>query len=74
MDLKKPFLLARHERDRPAGGQASVSGKIFRALRPQPDVELHSYFVFGSDARFSGRLDPDIGLLHDGLAGVPAIL
>ena len=71
---QEAFLLARHERNRPAGRQASVSGKIFHALRRQPDVELNSYFVFGSDARFSGRLDPEIGLLHDDLAGVPAVL
>jgi hypothetical protein len=31
-------------------------------------------FVFDSIARFSGRLDPEIGLLHGALAGVTAVL
>src|ERR1700730_16406893 len=43
-------------------------------LRRQPHVKLNSHFILGSDARFSGRLDPEIGLLHGGLAPVTAIL
>ena len=43
------------------------SGKIFHALRRQPDVELNLTSL-GSDVRFSGRLDPEIGLHHDDLA------
>jgi hypothetical protein len=46
----------------------------FAFLRCQPHVELNSNFVFGLDARFSRRLDPEISLLHDGLAGVAAVL
>src|ERR1700756_4431807 len=46
----------------------------FAFLRCEPDVELNSNFVFGLDARFSRRLDPEISLLHDGLAGVAAFL
>jgi hypothetical protein len=47
---------------------------IFRALRGQSDVELNSNFIFSSDTCLSGRVDPEIGLLHDGLASVPAVL
>ena len=46
----------------------------FVLLRCQPHVELNSNFVFGLDARFSRRLDPEISLLHRGLAGVAAVL
>src|ERR1700732_4082164 len=54
---------------------SSISaGRAPRVLRRQPHVELYSNFVFGSDARFSGRLDPEVSLLHDGLAGVTAVL
>jgi hypothetical protein len=55
-------------------GRRSVLAVPPRVLRRQPDVELNCNFVFGSDARFSGRLDPVVGLLHDGLARVTAVL
>jgi hypothetical protein len=47
---------------------------MFQQLRLQPNVEFNSDFVFGSDARFSGGRDPEVGLLHGGLAGSLAIL
>lgn len=50
------------------------AGRSPRVLRRQPDVELNSNLVFGSDARFSGRLDPVVDLLHNGLARVTAVL
>ncbi len=46
---------------------------IFQLLPFQPNIELNSDFVFGSDAGFSGRRHPEVGLLHGGLAGVLAI-
>jgi hypothetical protein len=53
---------------------SSISaGRVPRILRYQPDVKLNFNFVFGSDASFSRRLDPEVSLLHDGLAGVTAV-
>jgi hypothetical protein len=37
-------------------------------LRRQRHVKLNSHFILGSDARFSGKLDPKFGLFHGGLA------
>jgi len=36
-------------------------------------VELNSNFIFRSNACFSRRLDPEVGLLDEGLAGVTAV-
>jgi hypothetical protein len=36
-------------------------------------VELNSNFMFRSNTCFSRRLDPEVGLLHEGLAGVTAV-
>jgi hypothetical protein len=41
-----------------------------RSARFQPHVELNSHFIFGADARFSGRLNSKVCLLH-GNRGVP---
>ena len=49
-------------------------GRAPRVLRRQPHVELNFSFVFGSDARFSGRLDSEVAQLHGSLAGVAAVL
>jgi hypothetical protein len=43
-------------------------------LRNQTHIELNLNFVFGLDAQFTGRLDPEVGLFHLGLACVVAIL
>jgi hypothetical protein len=43
-------------------------------LRSQPHIELNLNFVFVLDAQFTGRLDPEVGLFHFGLACVVAIL
>jgi hypothetical protein len=56
-------------------GWSSIS--VSRApglLRRQPDVEFNSNLVFGSDTRFSGGRDPEVGLLHGGVTGVTAVL
>ena len=47
---------------------------MFQQLPLQLNVELNSDFIFGSDARFTGGRDPEVGLLYGGLAGVLAIL
>jgi hypothetical protein len=47
---------------------------ILEALRRQPDIEFNFHFVFGSNAGFSRRLDPEISQFHGGLAGVAAVL
>jgi transposase len=50
-----------------------ITGTAYQ-LPFQPNVELNSDFIFGSDARFSGGRDPEVGLLHGGVAGVLATL
>src|SRR5208283_237716 len=49
-------------------------GTLLASYRRWPHVELNSNFVFGFDARFSGRLDPEVGLFHGGRAGVTVVL
>ena len=53
---------------------AEKAGNPPPTLRRHPDVELNSNFVFGPDARFSRRRDPEIGLLHDRLPDISTVL
>jgi hypothetical protein len=47
---------------------------VMDVSRHQPDIEFNFNFVFGSNARFAGRLDPEVSQFHCGLARVAPVL